>query len=87
MNRERVLITGGAFGIGQAMAERCRAEGYEAVVIDREGDGIRADLSDPAETARALDEALREGPITRLVNNVGLVRPGPVEEQTPDDLD
>jgi NAD(P)-dependent dehydrogenase (short-subunit alcohol dehydrogenase family) len=85
---ERVLITGGASGIGRAVAERCRAEGYEPVVIDREGEGlIRADLSDPEQTARALEEALRGGPITRLVNNVGVVRPGPLEEQTLADLD
>jgi NAD(P)-dependent dehydrogenase (short-subunit alcohol dehydrogenase family) len=85
---ERVLITGGASGIGRAVAERCRSEGYEPVVIDREGEGfIRADLSDPEQTARALEEALRGGPITRLVNNVGVVRPGPLEEQTLADLD
>jgi 3-oxoacyl-[acyl-carrier protein] reductase len=85
--RERVLITGGAAGIGRATAERCRAEGYEVIVIDREGAGIRADLSHPDATAAALDEALSGGPITRLVNNVGIVRPGPVEEQTLADLD
>lgn len=86
---ERVLITGGASGIGRAVAERCRADGYEPVVIDREGgDGIiQADLSDPRETARALEAALRDGPITRVVNNVGVVRPGPVEEQSFADLD
>jgi 3-oxoacyl-[acyl-carrier protein] reductase len=84
---DRVLITGGAAGIGAACAERCRADGYDAVVIDREGDGIRADLSDPAETSAALAEALAGGPITRLVNNVGLVAPAPVEEQTLGELD
>jgi 3-oxoacyl-[acyl-carrier protein] reductase len=87
MGKDRVLITGGASGIGRATAERCRADGYEAVVIDREGDGIRADLADPGETARALEVALRGGPITRLVNNVGVVRPGPVEEQGLADLE
>jgi 3-oxoacyl-[acyl-carrier protein] reductase len=86
MSPHRVLITGGACGIGRATAERCRAEGYDVVVIDREGDGIQADLSDPAQTARALEKALSGGPITRLVNNVGVVRPGPVEEQTFADL-
>jgi 3-oxoacyl-[acyl-carrier protein] reductase len=85
--RERVLITGWAAGIGRATADRCRADGYEVVVIDREGNGIRADLSSPEATAAALEEALSGGPITRLVNNVGIVRPGPVEEQTPADLD
>ncbi|HEV2677683.1 MAG TPA: SDR family oxidoreductase [Aliidongia sp.] len=87
MSKERVLVTGGASGIGRATADRCRAEGYEAIVIDREGDGIRADLSDPEATAAALEQALRGGPITRLVNNVGIVRPGPVEEQSFADLD
>ena len=86
-SRERVLITGAAAGIGLATAERCRAEGYEVIGIDRDGDGIRADLSLPAATAAALEEALRGGPITRLVNNVGTVRPGPVEAQSFEDLE
>jgi 3-oxoacyl-[acyl-carrier protein] reductase len=85
--KERVLITGAAAGIGRAAADRCRAEGYDVVGIDREGDGIRADLSLPEATAAALEEALRGGPITRLVNNVGVVRPGPLEEQNFDDLE
>jgi NAD(P)-dependent dehydrogenase (short-subunit alcohol dehydrogenase family) len=85
--RERVLITGAAAGIGLATAERCRADGYEVIGIDRVGEGIRADLSLPDATAAAIEEALRGGPITRLVNNVGTVRPGPVEEQTLEDLE
>jgi NAD(P)-dependent dehydrogenase (short-subunit alcohol dehydrogenase family) len=85
--KERVLITGGASGIGRATAERCRADGFDVVVIDREGDGIIADLSDPLATAGALEQVLAGGPITRLVNNVGVVRPGPVEEQSFADLD
>lgn len=87
MTKERVLVTGGAAGIGAATAARCRDDGYEVVVIDRMGDGIIADLSDPAATASALEDALKGGPITRLVNNVGTVRPGPVERQTIEDLD
>jgi 3-oxoacyl-[acyl-carrier protein] reductase len=85
--KQKVLITGAAAGIGRAAAERCRAEGYEVIGIDREGEGIRADLSSPDATAAALEEALRDGPITRLVNNVGIVRPGLVEEQSFADLE
>lgn len=87
MSKERVLITGGASGIGAATADLCQAQGYQPVVIDRVGDGIRADLSDPADTARALEEALAGGPITRLVNNVGMVCPADVEHQTLEDLE
>jgi 3-oxoacyl-[acyl-carrier protein] reductase len=84
--RERVLITGGGAGIGAATAARCLADGYEPVVIDLNS-GIRGDLSDPADTARVLREALAGGPITRLVNNVGIVCPAAVEHQTLEEFD
>jgi NAD(P)-dependent dehydrogenase (short-subunit alcohol dehydrogenase family) len=87
MHKGRVLITGGASGIGAATAERCRQDGYEPVVIDRVGDGIRADLSDPEATAHALEKALEGGPITRLVNNVGIVCPASAEDQSLADLE
>ncbi|MFM7659713.1 MAG: SDR family NAD(P)-dependent oxidoreductase, partial [Betaproteobacteria bacterium] len=80
--KHRVLITGGANGIGKASAQRCMAEGYEVIVIDREGDGIRADLSCPNQTAEALEEALKHGPITRLLNNVGTVEAATAQEQS-----
>jgi len=51
--KQRVLITGGAHGIGKASAQRCIAEGYEVLIIDQTGDGIRADLSCPDQTAEA----------------------------------
>jgi NAD(P)-dependent dehydrogenase (short-subunit alcohol dehydrogenase family) len=87
MARERVLITGGAAGIGAATAARCREDGFEPVVIDRTGDGIIADLSDVSATAAALRAALAGGPITRLVNNVGVVCPAAAEAQSFEELE
>ena len=87
MTRERVLITGGAAGIGAACAERCEADGFEAVTIDRAGNGIIADLSDAEATAKALDQALAGGPITRLINNVGVVVPAGAAEQSLEELE
>jgi 3-oxoacyl-[acyl-carrier protein] reductase len=87
VSKERVLITGGASGIGAATAERCIEDGFDPVIIDRVGAGIRADLTDPADTARALETALKDGPVTRLVNNVGVVCPAALEEQTLDELE
>lgn len=83
MQRPRVLITGGASGIGAAIARRVVEDGYEAVVIDRVGDGIIADLSDETETREALARALEDGPILRLVNNVGAVFPDAADVQSP----
>lgn len=88
---ERLLVTGGASGIGRAIAEEGVARGWDVVVIDRDkasvGRAVTADLSDPDATAAALDEALADGPVTRLVNNVGAVFPHSLEEQTLAEVD
>ena len=91
---DRALVTGGANGIGRAIVERLAADGYECIVLDREpaqndlpGAYIRVDLSDRAETTGALAEALRGGAITRLVNNVGVVRPALLEDASEADFE
>lgn len=85
---ERVLITGGCAGIGAAIAKRCSERGWQTIIIDTApGADICADLSDPDATEKALREALSEGPITRLVNNVGVVCPNPIDLQTLKEFD
>jgi NAD(P)-dependent dehydrogenase (short-subunit alcohol dehydrogenase family) len=88
---ERLLVTGGAHGIGRAIVELGVARGWDVVVIDRDtapvGLGITADLADPEATAAALTGALAGGPITRLVNNVGAVFPAALEDQTLEQVD
>ncbi|MDZ3744522.1 SDR family oxidoreductase [Pseudoglutamicibacter cumminsii] len=85
---ERVLITGGANGIGAAIAKKCHDAGYETVILDRAGDdAIHCDLSDPESTRAALEQALADGPITRLVNNVGAVFANSLSDQTVEEFD
>lgn len=89
----RTLVTGGSSGIGLAVARQELAAGRAVVVLDREPPPADLDarficvnLMDEAATTAALAEALSHGPITRLVNNVGMVRPASLDDTTADDF-
>ena len=88
-----VLVTGASQGIGRAVAATLAAAGHAVLNLDRTapavpiGTFIAVDLSDRAATAAVLERVVRDHAPTRLVNNVGIVRPAGVEEQTVADLE
>lgn len=71
------VVTGGASGIGLAIAERLRAEGYRVAALDLNPSdsefGQKADVTDRTQVDEAL-AAVREdlGPVTILVNAAGV---------------
>jgi NAD(P)-dependent dehydrogenase (short-subunit alcohol dehydrogenase family) len=69
------IVTGGAQGIGKAIADGLEREGATVVVADLnppEG-GIRADVSSEEEVASMVEETVsRHGAVDILVNNAGL---------------
>ena len=72
-NRERktVVVTGGAHGIGKAIAEAFEAQGAEVYIIDiKEGDWFVGDVGDP-ETLERFSRYVteRSGGVDVLVNN------------------
>lgn len=90
------VVTGGASGIGRALAQRFTAEGARTVVVaDRDGDGVRAvadeiggvgvelDVADEEAVARVISDAEAEhGPIDLLCSNAGIGMPGGPEVPT-----
>ena len=87
-----VLVTGGASGIGSAIARRSARDGHRVIVADRDkvgADRLAAELGaeswpvDLSDTA-ALGELSLECDV--LVNNAGVQRVAPIHEFDPEDF-
>ena len=71
----RAVVTGGASGIGEAVARRIAAEGGKVAVWDLNG-GIKVDISDYASVERAAAETIKQlSGIDILVNSAGITGP------------
>lgn len=88
------LVTGGNRGIGLAVAQRLRQDGWTVVVGSRSGaapDGLEAvtlDVADPASIEAAfVDIEERHGSVTLLVANAGITRDTLLMRMSDDDID
>jgi len=80
--KRRALVTGGASGIGLAIARRLAADGCAVTVLGRDkakldATGLPAIMADVADPALVV-----AGAFDILVNNAGIVRSAPFHKQT-----
>jgi NAD(P)-dependent dehydrogenase (short-subunit alcohol dehydrogenase family) len=100
LDAQRIIVTGGASGIGAASAERMVAEGAAVAIVDRDGNGaaavaerlgaqaIRADVADTAALGAAVDEAAESlGGLTAIFNNAGIGNLKPLHSYTEKEWD
>ncbi|MCL4147691.1 UNVERIFIED_CONTAM: hypothetical protein GTU68_014810 [Idotea baltica] len=96
MTDKVALVTGAARGIGLATTQRFLREGWQVVMIDRDGDElpnaaqglnaampIVADVSKPDQVEDFIAETQKRfGRLDALVNNAGVADFGPIRETT-----
>jgi 3-oxoacyl-[acyl-carrier protein] reductase len=96
----RAVVTGGARGIGAAIARCYVAQGARVALLDLDGDrlattaadldavAVPADLADPGAAVTAVHTAIEAlGGVDILVNNAGILRMAPLLDITVDDWD
>lgn len=91
MTQGSVVVTGGARGIGRAIAQKMVGRGHQVVLTDIDGEaarrtaeeigavaGLEQDVRDEASHRVAAEEALRHGPLAVWFNNAGVGNDGAV---------
>lgn len=78
----RILLIGATGTLGTAAGATLRERGHDVVTVGRTAGDLRADVTDPAQVGRVLDEA---GSLDAIVSTAGSVPYKTITDMTPED--
>lgn len=94
LENKAAIVTGGASGIGKAIAEKFISEGAKVYVLDlnsiEENEHTHfyaCDVSDHKQVGQIITEIVRGGPVDILVNNAGIGFVGNITNTSEADMD
>ena len=90
------IVTGGSYGIGDAVCEKFNAQGYVVINLDIQAnpqqsttiDWRKCDVSNTSEITQAIHQIIQQyGSVECLVSNAGIHFSGTIEDTTEEDFD
>lgn len=96
LNKPVCIVTGGSYGIGNAVCEKFSAQGYAVINLDIQANPeqspaihwLKCDMSNTSEVSQTIQNTIKQyGAVDCLVSNAGIHFSASIEETTEEDFE
>jgi 2-keto-3-deoxy-L-fuconate dehydrogenase len=96
LNKPVCIVTGGSFGIGDAVCEKFSAQGYTVINLDIQAnptqseaiDWLKCDMSVSSQVSQSIQHVIKQfGRVDCLVSNAGIHFSGNIEDTSEEEFD